>query len=469
MYGWAGKILIIDLTEEKVIYDLTSKYVDDYFGGALIGMKLLWDNVSPLTKPLDPENALIINTGPLTGTLFGNKAIWLSRSAYRANYPCTFTGMGGEFPSELKFAGYDHVIIKGKAKSPIYLHIDNDNVEIRDAKHLWGLDTWETQRKIKEELRDPEVQVACIGPAGENLVIYACILHELAFAAARRGFGAVMGSKNLKAIAVRGTGGVKVADPEGLHELWDEFWQEIKRGDAKYWAKMLHSEGISGQFIDGYLLATGLEVKPMGDDLREKYLVGSYGCAFCPIQCMQLLDFPHIGSGAAYCTLYAAFSTQRMYNRTNLDVWWERTLLVNKYGIDCHPVEVIGGWLMELYDKGLITAEDTDGVPIIWNNRQAVKTLIEKIAKKEGFGKLFADGIVPAAQLKGWPLSLADQFDNSDPYAWIDLCLDEGPVAKYRPGELTRLPFFGDAFTNIIVFKRYFGMSEEDARNLIEK
>jgi aldehyde:ferredoxin oxidoreductase len=467
MYGWSGTILRVDLSEEKIRKESTAEYVKDYFGGALIGLKLLWDEVPAETKWFDPKNVVIINTGPLTGTLFGNKVTWMSRSAHRSNYPVGFVGMGGHFPSEIKFAGYDHILIKGKAKEPVYLYIDNESVEIRDAKHIWGLDTFETQLKIKEELKDPDVQVACIGPAGENMVVYASIIHELCFSASRR-VGAVMGSKKLKAIAVRGTKGVRVANPEMVRELWGEFWKEIKEGQAKYWARLLHAEGISRQFMDGYLLMAGVKVQPMGEDVLKKYKVGSYGCAACPIMCMQRFSVPSVGNGASYCTLYAAFPTERMYRRTDFSTWWERTLLVNKYGIDCHALEVIGGWLMELYKRGLITTKDTDGVPMIYGDKNAVKTIIEKVCKKEGFGALFAEGIVSAAEKTGWPLELADQFDNSDPYAWVDLALDEGPVAKYRTGDLTRLPFFGDAFANVFPFKILFGMGEREALSLIE-
>ena len=152
--------------------------------------------------------------------------------------------MGGQIASEIKFAGYDHIAIKGKADKPVYLYINNDDVEIRDASHLWGLDTHETQRRIKEELEDSDVQMACIGPAGENLVVYALILHDIDNTASRK-VGAVMGSKNLKAVAVRGTKGLKMADPRAFLELFDEFYDDITHRSGKH----LRATTVPGRHI----------------------------------------------------------------------------------------------------------------------------------------------------------------------------------------------------------------------------
>ena len=404
--SYAGTILRVDLTTGTMKREPTSRYTGDYIGDAGIAAKIFWEEVPPETRPFDPANLLMFNTGPLTGTLLGNKATISSKTPVRANNPFAFVGMGGQFPSEIKFAGYDHIIIKGKAEKPSYLLIDNDRIEIRDAAHLWGLDVHETQRKIKEEAGDQDVQVACIGPAGEVLVVYAMIVHDIENTAAKKGFGAVMGSKNLKAIAVRGTKGLKIADPKAFLSLYDEYYEEISEGRASTFVKMAKSEGISRQIAEGYNTAYGAQVP---DELPpsptkewvSKYKVGSLGCAFCPVQCHQNYSVPGIGNGGAVCVTYLGLIYQAMYKGTDFEVWWRRTMLANRYGVDVLQIEMIGGWLMELYRRGLITADDTDGIPFERGSDEAITALIEKIAKRQGFGRFFADGIVPAARSWG--------------------------------------------------------------------
>ncbi|MCX5998349.1 MAG: aldehyde:ferredoxin oxidoreductase, partial [Chloroflexi bacterium] len=241
----AGMILKIDLTNGSIQREPTSSYLRHYVGGLSIGTKILWDGVSPEIAGTDPRNMLIFNTGPLTGTLLGNKCVVLAKSPIYTNKTMGNAGMGGQFPSEMRFAGYDHIVIIGKAERPVYLFIYNDQVEIRDAKHLWGLDVYETQTRIKEELRDPDVQIACIGPAGENQVAFSLVLHDIENTASRAGHGAVMGSKNLKAVTVRGTRGLKVADPKTFMALWKQFYEYYSTGKGRYLAKTMNREGTA--------------------------------------------------------------------------------------------------------------------------------------------------------------------------------------------------------------------------------
>ncbi len=209
--SWAGTILRVDLTERTMAKESTSRYVEDYIGGAGIGTRIFWEEVPPETRAFDAANILMFNTGPLTGTLLGNKATIAAKTPERANHPYTFVGMGGQIASEIKYAGYDHIAIKGKAEKPVYLFIENDRMEIRDAAHLWGLDTHETQRRIKEELEDPDVQIACIGPAGENLVVYALILHDIDNTRGCDGIEEPEGSCG------QGNQGIKDSGSQGLH------------------------------------------------------------------------------------------------------------------------------------------------------------------------------------------------------------------------------------------------------------
>ena len=470
----AGTILRVDLTEGNIEKEPTSRYVKDYLGGAGIGARIFWEEVPPDTRAYDPRNLLMFNTGPLTGTLLGNKATIASKTPERANHPYAFVGLGGQFPSEIKYAGYDHIVIKGKAEKPVYLFINNESVEIRDATHLWGLDTHVTQQRIKEELEDPDVQVACIGPAGENLVVYALILHDIDNTASRK-VGAVMGSKNLKAVAVRGTKGVKVADPKAFLALYDEFYNDFSKGRASAFGKMQIMEGISRQIAEGYQYAYGAEIpeevppSPTKEWVK-KNMVGPMGCAFCPLQCHQNYSVPGIGNGATTCVNYFGLIYQKMYDPTDFELWWEKTMLANSYGVDSLSVEMLGAWLMELYQKGIITAADTDGIPMEWGSRKAITSLIEKLARREGFGKLLADGIAPAAQKIGkGSLGLADQYNNAFPYAWVDYAPDLGPVAKYRTGEVERVPGFGDGYGNIPAFAEILGVSPRKAKDIIDE
>ena len=471
--SWAGSILRIDLDGGGVEKEPTSKYIKDYIGGASLGARLFCNEVPPETRAFDPENILMFNTGTLTGTLFGNKAIVASRTPERANHPYAFVGIGGQFPSEMKFAGYDHLMIRGKAETPVYLFINNDKVEIRDAKKFWGLDGHETQKRIREELEDPDVQIACIGPAGENLVVYSLILHDIDHTASRK-VGAVMGSKNLKAIAIRGTKGLKIADPKLFMELYEEFYADITKGRGRLLARMQHEEGISRQIAEGYKYAYGSEIpdeispSPMKEFLK-KYMVRPHGCGFCPFQCHQMISVPGIGNGATTCVNYFGLIYNKMYDPTDFDIWWERTILANRYGIDSLSVEMIGSWMMELYERGFISEADTDGIPMKRRSREAIRNVIEKIARKEGFGALFTDGIAPAAKKVGKDsLMLADQYDNAFPYSWADLYQDLGPVSKWRTGEVERVPGFADGYGNIPAFSENLGVSPKKAQEVID-
>ncbi len=473
---WAGTILHINLTDGSVEKEPTAPYIKDYLGGVGIGMKIFWDKVPPDTRPYDPENLLMFNSGPITGTFLGNRGEFASKSPELANNPYVHVGLGGQFSSEVKFAGYDNIAIKGKAAQPSYLFINNDNIEIRSASHLWGLDVHETQRKIKEELGDPDVQVACIGPAGENLIVYAMIVHDIEHAASKHGIGAVMGSKNLKAIAVRGTKGIKVADPKRFLSLYDEFFDDISKGKARLFARMLHTEGIARQIAEGYKYAFGAEIpeemppSPMMDFLK-RYMVAPYGCAFCPIQCHQVFSVPGVGNGGTMCVNYVGLLYETLYDAHDFKLFWERIMLANRYGIEALSVDMLGGWLIELSKRGMITLDDTDGIPMEKGSHETIKALTEKLAKREGrIGELLADGIAPAARKIGKDsFQYADQYNNCYPYGIVEYAPDLGPVAQYRTVEVERVPGFADAYGNVLSYADIDGISPREAAKIIDE
>lgn len=406
----AGAILRVDLTEGKIEKEPTSSYTEDWFGGDGIGGRILATEVPPETRGTDPENYLTFNTGPLTGTLRGSRMGVMYKSPVMVHSIQGVSGFGGQFGTELKFAGYDNLIIKGRSEKPVYLFINDDKVEIRDAGHLWGLDTYETQDRIKKELNDQDVQVACIGVAGENQVVYAIILHDINHKAGRGGSGAVMGSKNLKAIAVRGTKGLKVANPEKWLELWNEWFPGTfpEKLDPNHWTKKSMAwHGDLEAVLDifcwggdyGDLVCPPPPEEQKLEVFADKYYVGNYGCAFCPEQCQVRMVVPGIGSGAVLCGVPGEWQTRfKLYDSEH---WWRCCMLATRLGIDVPSTSGLVGWLMRLQEQGIITAADTDGISMDWGSSPAALAMLEKIARKEGFGQRLADGILPAAKLLG--------------------------------------------------------------------
>ena len=218
--SFMGRILRINLTEQKIEKEtLPGDFCANYLGGRGIGAKILFDELPPKIDPLSPENIIIFSTGTLGGTFApASSRLTITSKSPETNFYCKTT-VGGHFSPELKFAGYDGIVVSGAAQKPVYLYIKDDLIEIRDASHLWGKDVRETDKILKQELEDDRASVLSIGPAGENLVKYSAIMTNIYRAASRGGMGAIMGSKKLKAIAVRGTGSVKVANPEKFGEI----------------------------------------------------------------------------------------------------------------------------------------------------------------------------------------------------------------------------------------------------------
>jgi aldehyde:ferredoxin oxidoreductase len=337
-YLYSGKILKIDLTNGKVTTEATSAYSERFIGGRGVNGKIMYDSVTPWVKPLDPENVITFGLGPLTGTLCPGS----SRVDVMTKSPVTgFLGdsnMGGYWAAELKYAGYDHVVLRGKAEKPVYIAIDNDDVRIMDASEIWGKDTYVAPEMIRKELRDPEAKVVCIGEAGEKQVVYGSLLSNIGNAAGRNGMGAVLGSKHVKGIAVRGTKGVRVADPEGffayckkLHELVRKcpgFEEYSKRGSLK----SQYLAGTSGYAAAGNQQVFDWEGKAELLDWWEKFGVKRAGCGGCPVQCSETYTIPDIGSGVVSCMAY----TESTWGIKNDDVmlWWEFVRNCQVYGID---------------------------------------------------------------------------------------------------------------------------------------
>ncbi|MEE8392287.1 MAG: aldehyde ferredoxin oxidoreductase family protein [Anaerolineae bacterium] len=401
------KIAYIDLsTGEVKTAPIPIEVRKLYLGGRGLDMYLLYNHLEPGVDPLGPDNVLTVSAGLLTGTLASASA----RLHIGARSPLTgFIGssnMGGFFAPELRWAGFDHLVIKGKANGPVYLWIHDGEIEIRDGAHLWGEDIPTTQEIIREELDDPEVKVMCIGVAGENLVRFANVMTGLKNAAGRTGMGTVMGSKNLKAVAVRGTMDLKIRFPEEALEYNARLIERI--GSTKF-AQIMQKWGT--MFIYGATNTIGLiRVRnfqlnqQVGGNIEcehiEAYSQGTEGCYGCIINCRHkylIKEGPYAGTygqGPEY-TSQGAFGTEVGCN--NFETILVGNHLVNKYGMDTVETGNMIAWAMELYEKGILTDADTDGLKLEWGNDEAVLEMVTRIAERKGLGDVLAEGPLRAA------------------------------------------------------------------------
>jgi len=484
---YAGTILRVDLTNEKITKKPTAPYTRQFIGGRGIDLKIMYDEVGPEVKPLDPENAIVFGTGPLTGSLFPGT----SRTDVMSKSPVTNllgnSNFGGNWAAELKYAGYDHLVIKGKAKGPVYIRIDNEQVEIKDASHLWGKDTYETQKLIREELADPEVKVVCIGLAGENLVTYATVQSSVGDAAARTGMGAVLGSKNVKAIAVRGTNGVKIAEPEKFIEVVKEatdllknsgWWEEITtHGVAEdEYAYCLSGWECSG---DHFETAPNWDAEGKTDYVKflEKYLYKKRGCYTCPMGCMENYRVPGLGAMVISCELYVQFNWA--IRNDDMMLWYEATKMCQQHGLDPVSIARVLGWLMYLYEQGMITEKETDGIAMEWGSRDALMRVLQKTINREGFGSVIADGMdavakkldaaIPASKRRGkstkhWAIQVKNnpQYNQNPRYKSMALGCAVG-----RRGDL--IQDLDTAMENLVItMPGYRHYSEEEKQAEVE-
>jgi aldehyde:ferredoxin oxidoreductase len=381
-----------------------------YLGGRGMDMYLLYNHTKQGIDPLGPDNVFLVSAGILGATLASASA----RTHVAAKSPLTgFVGssnMGGFFAPELRWAGFDHLVIKGKAKKPVYLWINDGEIEIRDASNLWGQGVFDTQETIRQELGDEEVKAMCCGPAGENLVRFANVMTGLKNAGGRTGMGAVMGSKNLKAIAVRGTMDIEIKHPEQALE-YDE--QMINKVNRTKFAQIMQKWGT--MFIYGVTNSTGLircqnfQLNQLvGGNIECEHIeevdFGTEGCFGCVIHCRPkyiIKQGPYAGTyaqGPEY-TSQGAFGMEVGCNNFNTILVGNH--LVNTYGMDTLETGSMIAWAMELYEKGILTDKDTGGLKLEWGNDEAVIEMIHRIAERKGLGDILAEGPLRAAEKIG--------------------------------------------------------------------
>jgi aldehyde:ferredoxin oxidoreductase len=413
MFSYAGKILRVDLTTGKVSTEpLTEDMAKSYIGGMGLGIRLLMDNSTPGTDPFDPSNPIIFATGPLSGTMgptAGNGYAVVSKS------PAT-GGVGeakahGFFGPDLKRAGYDAVIITGKAPKLSYLWIDDDKVEIKDAEWLKGETVYHTDVKIKDELGDFYIRVSAIGEAGEKLCRFAAIINDEFRAIGRTGMGAVMGSKNLKAVAVRGTHDVDVANMDGFKEFIKMIHERMKGPATKKYKTLGTPENVlvlnslSALATRNWTNATfeGAE-KVSGEWLNEHYVKKIVGCATCGMRCDHIAvvpEGPYQGS-TSRLEFECLWSMGPLCGVDRLDAVIEAMRIVNEYGMDGISIGVVVAFAMDCYEHGVITKEQTDGIDLRFGNAEALIAIIHKIGKREGWlGNALAEGVAKAAEIIG--------------------------------------------------------------------
>ena len=422
MLGYAGTILYVDLTSGKTHTEtLSEETAKKYIGGIGLGMQLWLSNSKAGVDPLSAENPLVLALGPVSGTMFptgGNGHAFISKSP--ATNGVAEAVSHGTFGAELKRAGYDAIILTGKAEKPVYLWIDDDSVQLLDASQIWGKSPSETEDAVKAEIGDYYVRVASIGLAGEKQSKIANIINEKTRAAGRTGLGAVMGSKNLKAIAVRGTRDIVVAKPDEFIEMVKEFHERMKGPAAQKYRALGTPENIMIQNALFCLPTRNYNnahfenaQKISGEALNKRYIAKIIACNSCAMRCEHVATIregPYKGTLARmeYDNLWALGPNCGV---DKLDAIIKAAELCTFYGIDATSAGVTVSFVMDCHQKGILTHEALGGLDAHFGNADALLQIIEKIGKREGIGAFLADGVKVAAEKIGkGSMELAQQI-----------------------------------------------------------
>ncbi len=415
-----GKILFVDLSKGELKDEaLDEKLCRDFIGGYGIGARIIYSRQKAGVDPLGPENILGLVTGPLTGTpaLMGCRYTAVGKTPLTGGWGDA--NSGGDFGPHLKFAGYDAVFFNGIADKPVYLFIDNGKAELRDASHLWGKDTYETEDMLQAE-HGRQTYVSCIGQSAEKLSLISCIITKRGAAAGRSGLGAVMGSKKLKAVAVRGNQKVLIADIEAANKLRSEHIAELRKVEfrgvrrfesmRKYGTSaMTHLSAHSGDTPVKNWGGVGVADFPDPSGLSGDAVIANQErdetCWHCPVACEGILkegtgEYKYAaGSRRPEYETLASFGTMCLNNNTESIAMAND--ICNRYGLDTISAGCAIAFAIECYENGLITREDTDGIELTWGNHQSIIAMTEKMAKREGIGDILADGVKVAAEKIG--------------------------------------------------------------------
>lgn len=405
MDGYYGKILKVDLAAGKTeIYEPEPEYYSDYLGGSGLAARIFFDMEAYKADPLGPDNPLMIMNGPLSGTTLPGT----SRLEVCARSPLTGiwgeSSMGGHVAPQLRGAGYDGVLITGASEKPVYLWVSDEKVEIRDAGHLWGKDSFETEKAITEECGDKRVRVISIGQGGENLVKYAAIVNDRGSLAGRTGMGAVMGSKKLKAVAFRGKAKTTIGNELAYEAVRKRAREELKtsvvaEGFRAYGSNVHMEMGMAisdvpvknwreSQWEEGMASLSGVTI-------ADRILTKAHACYGCPVACKRIVEVKtgkysmEEGPGLEYEGAAALGTLQRI---DDLEAVSKANELADRYGMDCISLGSTIAYATEAFEKGLITEDDTGGIRLEWNSPDTLIDLVGMTARREGFGNDLAEG-----------------------------------------------------------------------------
>ena len=407
LLGYAGRLLFADLAQKKTkTENLRDEFCAKYIGGNGFGIRLLLDSTKPRVDPLGSNNVLIFAVGPFAGTMVPTSGKYI----VQAKSPLTdFMGesiSSGTWGQNLKRAGYDAVVITGRANAPCYLFIDDETIQFRDAKSLWGKDSILTGQFVQEQICDDNVSVASIGPGGENLVKFANITNDGYRQAGRTGMGAVMGSKNLKAVAVRGSKKIEVNDLDRLMEVCGQLYKQCQEKGTDGYRTYGTPQSVSIHQALGVLPTRNwqsatfeLAENLSGEFLKSHYYAKTIACSGCPLGCDHIsivkkgTDAEQVAS-VEFETIYSLGSQCGV---GDFPAVLQAADLCDKLGIDTISAGVVIGWAMECFEKGILTKEDTDGIELTFGNQEALIEIVSKISSREGVGDLLAEGVKKAS------------------------------------------------------------------------
>lgn len=413
-YGYAGNVLRVDLTNSRIYTKPTENYFPKYIGGRGINQWILFKELRQWVTPFEPSNIICFGAGALVGTLVPGAARMSidSKSAY--NTGIGSGNSGGWFAAELKFAGYDNIVIHGKSKQPVYLWIENDKVLLRSAEELWGKTTAETEKLIKDDIGQDDIQVLCIGPAGENLVRPACIVVSGFRVAGRCGLGAIMGSKNIKAIAVKGTGAIRIKEPGEFMTLVEKVSERLRRSNgakARREFGTLRSSTLYRNlsaspyknYQDDYIPSENF-AKISPEVFHNSFEVDRYSCITCPTPCGHVY---FIGSGPYLGTKCFKAESNSIWNfggRLAID---DAGAILKaqeeccQLGLDIDNTSSVIAFAIDCFQNKIISKKHTGGLELSWGDHGVILALIKKIAYREGFGNILAEGSLRASQKLG--------------------------------------------------------------------
>jgi aldehyde:ferredoxin oxidoreductase len=419
LFGYSGKIAVVDLETQKVTITETVKYdLEDYLGGRGLAVKILWDMLPPNIDAFDPCNIVVFATGPFTGTLVPGSGRWTVACKSPLTGLLTTGSGGGQFGLGMKRAGFDAVVVTGKAKEPSFLLICNGNINIYSALDLWSKTTWQTEDLLRKRLRDSSISIASIGPAAENLVPITTIIVDKARAAGRGGAGAVMASKNLKAIVVKGETKVPVAYNDTVYNLSRRMLEDVANEDSlKRYSEYSAISSLRRRYevfggIPAYNNQRGIfqGLEKIGhEEFMKKYQIRAKTCASCNVACSHIYAVKKdenlfFGEGPSSGTVLG-FGCR--CGVTDLNAILRAQTLCDQYSLDVISTEATIGFVLECYEKGLIKDSDIGGKPLVWGDGEQNLELIQLITKRQGIGEIISQGVRKISQILG---NNSDQF-----------------------------------------------------------